>query len=118
MLLNGDTEELRLAYRQTYPLTKRQRLGAIEDDDDPEDDFTVIERLRFPRPMAEIDRENEEYWEFRQAEEEGRPTIVPTSQDLERYWRKRKQRIDFNYAQVNDSYGDLGTVLVLTRPEM
>ena len=107
-MLAGKIEKLRLAYRLMYPLPKNS-----------ESIFTVIETLSTPspRPKEEIERENREYWELQKAEDEGRPTVVSTAPELEQYFKKRRQRINFEFTQVNDSADDLGTVLVLTRPQ-
>lgn len=108
MLMERKIQRLRLAYTVTY-------LPSGGDED--LESYAAIDDLRTPQPKEELDREEQECRDYRDASRAGRPHKFDSIIALLDDQAKRRQRLDFVVSREDDSVGDIGTVLVLTRPE-
>jgi len=107
MLMERKIQKLRLAYTVTY-------LHCGEDED--LEDYNAIKCLRHPQWQEEFAREDQERRDFQAASEAGRPQKFTSSVDLLNDQITRRQRLDFAVSREDNVVGDMGTVLVLTRP--
>ncbi len=108
MLMEKKIQRLRLAYTVTY-------LRPGEDDD--LEGYEAIDYLRTPYSQEERARDNQEYREYQEASEAGRPPKFLSLTALRHDQERRRRRLDFVVSREDDSVGDIGTVLVLTRPD-
>lgn len=105
MLMNGKIERLRLGFSAT--LLER---------DDASEDYAAVDILRTPNSKEEQDREDREHEEREATLRSGRPHKFKSVLELLEDQGKRRQRLDFVVTREDNSAGDVGTVLVLTRP--
>ena len=113
LLLEGKIQRLRLTYDATYlPAPERECNAGTRD----EELFSAVDDLRHPRSKAEVTRERKEIADFMQARDEGRSHRFDSWAALERHQEVQRERLDFVVTREDDCPGDIGTVLVLTRP--
>ncbi|KAF6220023.1 hypothetical protein HO133_003848 [Letharia lupina] len=121
LLMAGNIQELRIGYSATL------KIHAPEDEvryekagqspyENPLEDLGSISYLRYPRVAEELDREYSEYKDLRSALKEGRPHKFDSLGALYASQEMRRERCEFAVAREDDPVGDVGTVLVLTRP--
>jgi len=113
MLMDRKIQELRLAHAQTYLLDDNEEEDAEVEVD--ECDFAAIKLLQYPRRKEEIRRERQECREYRRAEREGRSHTFQSRDALKEYQRNRRERLDLVARREDDTFGDFGTAIVLTR---
>ena len=82
----------------------------------PLESLTSVSYLRYPRRQDESDRYCDENEQFMRALGQKRSRKFPSFSALQADQERRRQRLDFVVNQEDDPIGDLGTVLVLTRP--
>ena len=122
LLLAGKIEKLRVGYWATLKIR-------VQEEEEPQDieagqshhenflkNLSSISYLRHPRPKDELDREYRENMDLRQALSEQRSHRFSSFGALYADQERRRQRFDFVVNQEDDPIGDVGTVLVLTRP--
>jgi len=112
MLMDKKISELRLAHAQTYLLDDSEEDAEVEVD---ECDFKALSLLQYPRRDKEMQRERRERQEYRRAEREGRSRAFQSLDALKEDQEDRRERLDFVARREDDTLGDFGTVLVLTR---
>lgn len=110
LLMDAKIHRLKLAFGVKYH-------GNISDPrSDTEEEFTAIEELRYPFPDEEWEREKQEFgkhWEYNISNGlEGYTNFDA----LHKEQKRRRQRLDFVVDRVDNPPGEIGTVLVLTRP--
>ena len=122
LLMAGKIEKLRVGYCATLKIRvpEEEEPQAIEagqsHHENPLESLSSISNLRHPRPQDELDREWEEIEDFVRARREERSHKFPSILALYADQERRRQRYDFVVNQEDDPIGDVGTVLVLTRP--
>lgn len=124
LLMDGKIQSLRLAYGATY---LNRKMGEDEssgfrgvtrsnDDFDNEEQFTAINNIRYSRPSDDFERCEQEFRGFYNNIDFNDPQEKGKFDALERAQKKRGQRLNFVVNRVDSPPGDIGTVLVLTRP--
>lgn len=107
MLMDGKIQRLRLAYTASY-----LRPSCDED----LEGYHAIDTLRNSRSQEERDREEQEFSEYLAAGKNGRPHKFDSIGALYKDQGERRQKLDFVVSREDNPIGDVGTVLVLTRP--
>ena len=120
-LMAGKIQQLRIAYLATLRLgdsiQEAQSQGAEHArHKDSVEDLESISNFRYPRPQEELQREALEGKALRIAIARGQPHKFDSMAALHADQETRRQRFDFVITREDDPVGDLGTVLVLTRP--
>ena len=120
-LMDGKIQQLRIAYLVTLGL----RDWIQESGNQAAEPFRnkilaetlkFIHSLRYPRPQEELDREAHEGKALRTAIARGQPHKFDSMDALVADQVTRRQRFNFVVTREDVPVGDLGTVLVLTRP--
>lgn len=122
LLMAGKIHELRIGYSATLKIpapegedAQYKKAGQCQQENLLES-LSSVSLLRYPQPQEERDRESSEYTDFMSAVREGRPPKFASVDALEADLQSKRLRIDFAVARQDDPIGDIGTVLVLTRP--
>ena len=119
----GKIQKLRLGYPATLletgiPEDENQSTDAAQSPhEDPLEKLDAISCMRHPQPTKEEwDGEFAERVAFIKNAEEGKENVYSSFTALLAEQDKRWQRLDFVVTREYDPVGDVGTVLVLTRP--
>jgi len=113
ILMEGKIQTLRLGYSATLINFNFDDTG---DSDIPLNDLSAIEILRYNHPEEEQRRESDEFTEYRAAAKNGLSRKFNPISALMEDQLKRRQRLDFVVSREDNPVGDVGTVLILTRP--
>lgn len=122
LLMAGKIEKLRVGYCATLKIRvpeeeEPQDIEAGQSHhENPLESLSSISYLRHPQPQDELDREYRGHMDLRRAFSEQRSHRFPSFGALYAHQERRRQRFDFVVNQEDDPIGDVGTVLVLTRP--
>lgn len=111
-LMDGKIQQLRLACLATL----RLRNSVHSKHKDPVENLEAISCLSYPQPQEELRREALEGKALRSAIAKGQPHEFDSMAALVADQETRRQRFNFVVTREDDPVGDLGTVLVLTRP--
>ena len=120
-LMAGKIQQLRIAYLATLrlgdsiPKSQSQEAEHLRRKD-PLEDLETISNLRHPQPQEELEREALEGKALRSAIARGEPHKFDSMAALVADQKTRRQKFNFVVTREDDPVGDLGTVLVLTRP--
>lgn len=124
-LMAGKIQKVRLGYSATLqirdPEEEAQYIEAEQaQHENPLENLSSISSLRYPhpRPDEECDREYHEHKDLSRAIDKGRPHKFASFRALRTDQLTRRRRFDFVVTREDDPIGDVGTVLVLTRPKM
>lgn len=117
----GKLHKLRIGYSATLEIggseeEAQQREAGLSQHKDPLEDLDSISELRYSRPQEELEREFPESKALRKALAQGGLHEFGTLKELLVDQNIRRQRLNFVVSREDDPIGDLGTVLVLTRP--
>lgn len=120
-LMAGTIKQLRLSYLATLVTldsSEDAQLKQAKDSryKDPMDKLESISRLRYPHYWKEQERERLEDEEWRSALAEGRSHRFDSWEAFRDHQYARRERLNFVVTREDDPIGDVGTVLVLTRP--
>ena len=120
-LMAGKIQQLRIAYSATMTLDDLLRESPYQDAEhlrhiDSVEGVEAISNLRHPRPPEELEREALEGKALRRAIATGQPHEFDSMDTLIADQERRRQKFNFVVTREDDPVGDLGTVLVLTRP--
>ena len=120
-LMAGKIQQLRIAYLATLRLGDSIEESGYQETEDlrhknPVENLETIHNLRYPRPQEELDREALEGKALRSAIARGQRHKFDSMTALVADQETRRQRFNFVVTREDDPVGDLGTVLVLTRP--
>ena len=120
-LMAGKIQQLRIAYLATLRLgdsiqTSQSQEAEHLRHEDPVEDLETISNLRHPQPQEELKREALEGKALRSAIARGECHKFDSMAALVADQETRRQRLNFVVTREDDPVGDLGTVLVLTRP--
>ena len=120
-LMAGKIQQLRIAYLATLRLGDSIQESQHQEAEharhkDPVENLESISNFRYPRPQEELDREALEGKALRIAIAKGQPRKFDSMAALLADQETRRQRFNFIITREDDPVGDLGTVLVLTRP--
>lgn len=120
--MDGKIEKLTIGYCATL----KSRFSEEEEAQDtkagkswheiPLESLCSISYLRYPRPQDELDREHQEDMDFLRALRHKRSHKFSSFNALSADQETRRQKFDFVVDRMDDPMGDVGTVLVLTRP--
>lgn len=119
-LMAGKIKQLRLSYLATLTTLESSEVQHKEAKNSrykvPVERLESISTLRYPRPFEEREREDLEQETLQSAVYEGRPHKVGSWDALLADQETRRQRFNFVVTREDDPIGDVGTVLMLTRP--
>lgn len=117
----GKIQKLKIGYSATLKVRPSEEAAldmevGPSQHENPLETLEAISHLRYPQPQEELDREYLETREFVRACREGGSHKFTSLSAFQADQQTRRQRLDFVVAREDDQIGDLGTVLVLTRP--
>lgn len=120
-LMTGKIKQLRLSYLATLTTPDSEEEAQRQEAEgsqykDPMERLESIDTLRYPQPDEELERERLEKEALLNAVEEGRQDRFGAWEALKADQETRRQRFNFVVTREDDPVGDVGTVLVLTRP--
>ena len=120
-LMAGKIQQLRIAYLATLRLGDSIQESQYQEaeharHEDSVENLESISNFRYPRPQEELEREALEGKALRIAIARGQPHKFDSMAALHADQETRRQRFDFVITREDDPVGDLGTVLILTRP--
>ena len=120
-LMDGKIQQLRIAYLATLRLGDSIQESQHQEAEharhkDPVENLESISNFRYPRPQEELDKEALEGKALRIAIAKGQLHKFDSMAALLADQEMRRQRFNFVITREDDPVGDLGTVLVLTRP--
>ena len=119
----GKIEKLRIGYSATLEIPAPEEEEEAQDitpgqslHKDPLESLNSISHLRYPGSKDEKDAEGQENVDLWRALREQRSHKFPSFKALLTDQKRRRQRLNFVVKREDDPIGDVGTVLVLTRP--
>ena len=120
-VMAGNIKQLRLGYLATLTTLGleeevRHKEAGGSRYKDPMDRLESISILRYPQPDEEQEREHLEKKALLSAVEEGRADRFGAWEALLADQETRRQRFNFVVTREDNPIGDVGTVLILTRP--
>lgn len=120
-LMAGKIQKLKIGYSATLKVRPSEEAAldmevGQSQHENPLETLEAISHLRYPQPQEELDREYLETKEFARACREGGSHKFTSLSAFQADQQTRRQRLDFVVAREDDQIGDVGTVLVLTRP--
>ena len=121
-LMAGKIQQVRISYLATLRLGDSIQESQYQEAEhlphkDPVENLDSISNFRYPRPKEELDRESLEGKALRSAIARGQPHKFDSMAALLADQERRRQKLNFVITREDDPIGDLGTVLVLTRPQ-
>ena len=117
-LMAGKIQKVRIGYSGTLKIRAPGEEAWCQHENSLEclEKLDSVQCLRYPRSSEERRRESCERREFMRARNEGQLHKFTSQGALEADMQTRRQRFDFTVAREDDPIGEVGTVLVLTRP--
>ena len=114
----GTIQKVRIGYYGTLKIRAPGEEAWCQHEDSLEclENLDSVQFLRYPRSSEERGRESCERRDFMRARNEGQLHKFTSRGALEADLLTRRQRFDFTVARENDTIGEVGTVLVFTRP--
>ena len=121
LLMAGNIKQLRISYSATLAINDSEEETQHQEAEksqhkDPLEKLDSISYLRYPYRNEERKRERLERQDLKSALDEERPHKFSSLGALLADQYTRRQRLNFVLTRTDDPIGDIGTVLVLTRP--